>query len=82
MSKLTDLKAKTIVTRKAPLAIVTTIGLKLIFGNRKGRGKWVLRHISPTAKSEEIWGSGHTKEHQSNAQDKLSRRRVLTSNLA
>ncbi len=58
MSKLTELKAKTIEPGKAPLADGTITGLRLISGTRKGRGKWVLRYISPTSKKRRDMGLG------------------------
>ena len=57
-----SVKAKTLEPGKAPLADGTITGLRLISGTRKGRGKWVLRYISPPSKKRKDMGLGTYRE--------------------
>ena len=58
MSKLTDQKAKNIKPNESPLADGTVVGLRLMAGNKKGHGKWVMRFISPVTEKRRDMGFG------------------------
>jgi integrase len=58
MAQLTDVKARKIVPGDKPIADGTISGLRLEPGSAKGRGKWILRFVSPATGKRRDMGLG------------------------
>lgn len=58
MSVITDLMAKKAAPKGAPIADGTIQGLRLEPGPTKGKGKWIIRYLSPTTNKRRDMGLG------------------------
>ena len=58
MTQITDLKLKNLVPGSKPLSDEMAPGLRYEPGGTKGKGKWILRYVSPTTGKRRDMGLG------------------------